>query len=141
MTIVMVSGHTDLTDEEFNKYYKPYLDEYVELKYSFLVGGAQGCDEMTQKYLSDKDVLVTVYDKGVQCNVYNNKYNHINGFDSYPLRDKAMTENSDIDLAFPRQNGGGGSGTWANILRRKYGDVLSSELIKLAREKFMKYVL
>lgn len=52
-----------------------------------------------------------------------------------------MTENSDIDLAFPRQNGGGGSGTWANILRRKYGDELSRELIKLAREEFMKYVL
>jgi len=41
--IVMVSGHTNLTKEEFNKY-------------SFVVGGASGCDEMTQKYLSNKGV-------------------------------------------------------------------------------------
>lgn len=136
---VMVSGHTDLTEEEFNKYYKPYLDEYINQQYSFVVGGASGCDEMTQKYLSNKDVSVTVYDKGTQKNVYDDSYQHVNGFESYPLRDKAMTENSDLDLAFPRQKGGAGSGTWANILRRKYGDELSRELIKLARDEFMEY--
>ncbi len=51
-----------------------------------------------------------------------------------------MTEHSDLDLAFPRQNDGAGSGTWANILRRKYGDQMSRELIKLARDEFMEYL-
>ena len=136
---VMVSGHTDLTEDEFNKYYKPRLDEYIKQGCSFIVGGASGCDEMTQKYLANIEADVTVYDKGNQHNVHSNRYKHVNGFESYPLRDKTMTENSDLDLAFPRQNGGAGSGTWANILRRKYGHDFAQELIKLARKEFMEY--
>ena len=137
MDIVMISGHTDITQEQFQKYYQPLIDEYVDKGAKFIVGGAYGTDSMAQHYLATKNVDVTVYDKGDQNNVHDpEKFNHLNGFPSYPKRDAAMTENSTVDIAFLRNDRmAKGSGSCANIVRRVFGDKVSKKVFKLMRDK------
>lgn len=139
--VAMVSGHTDLTEEEFLKYYKEKIDDYLVQGYSFVVGGADGADKLTQLYLSTyPKVEVTVYDKGSQKNVHCNRFKHVNGFSSYPERDEAMTDASSVDICILRQHGGGGSGTAANLYRRKFGKEMAKDIIKIIRENSMPYV-
>lgn len=137
---VMVSGHTDLSKEEFDTYYVPELKASIAKGESFVVGGADGCDKMTQEFLSNyPEVNATIYDKGTQKNVHCSRFGHINGFASYPLRDKAMTEASYRDIAYLHQYGGAASGTGANLLRRKFGHEMAEQITKLLRDHSMKY--
>lgn len=137
---VMVSGHTDLTQEEFDTFYKNKIDEYVDKGYAFVVGGADGSDKFTQLHLASKDnVEVTVYDKGTQNNVHCPRFKHINGFTSYPERDAAMTAASSIDICILRQTGCAGSGTAANLYRRQFGNEMAKTIIKIIRDNSMPF--
>lgn len=53
-----ISGHLDITQEEFNTHYIPQIDavfeEYNTCSPSFHVGDARGVDTMAQQYLKDK---------------------------------------------------------------------------------------
>lgn len=138
--VAMVSGHTDLTAEEFNKFYKEKIDNLIAQGYCFVVGGAEGADKLTQLYLANYPaVQVTVYDKGTQKNIHCERYAHMNGFKSYPERDEAMTEASSTDVAILRQKGGAGSGTAANLYRRAFGKEKAREIIKIIRDNSMPY--
>ena len=138
----MVSGSTTATKEYFDKYYKEKMDEYIEKKCRFMVGGAKGIDTLTQQYLIKKlynPTMVTIVDKGTQDNRVSKEFNHKNGFSSYPERDAWMTQNSDIDLAVVNQYGGGGSGTFANIVRRELGNDVAKQVTKLFRNNATPY--
>ena len=56
-----VSGHLDLTPEEFDAHYRPAIDEALARGESFVVGDARGTDSMTQHYLRGKTDAVVVY--------------------------------------------------------------------------------
>ena len=58
-----ISGHRDLSQEEFDKYYVPAIENAVhgELGYDFVVGDCDGVDFMAQKYLLSKGYCFTVY--------------------------------------------------------------------------------
>ncbi len=119
--VVMISGTTDeMTTEEWTKYYGDPIDALVTAGCTFVVGGADGVDKRAQLHLANSHPLiqVTVYDKGTQCNVYGQRFKHVNGFSSYPERDAAMTAASTEDLLVISQYGGTASGTFANLLRR-----------------------
>ena len=120
--VVMISGTTDQwTGEEWKKYYADPIDALVAAGVcDFVVGGADGVDKRAQLYLAIKHpkVQVTVYDKGQQHNVFDERFKHVNGFASYPERDAAMTAASTEDLLVLSQYGGAASGTFANLLRR-----------------------
>jgi hypothetical protein len=136
----MVSGHTDLTQEKWDKYYKAKIDKLIEEGYAFVVGGAAGADELTQLYLAKfPEVDVTVYDKGTQDNAKCPRFKKVNGFKTYPERDAAMTAASSLDVCVLNQYGGAGSGTAANLYRRKFGDETSKQIIKLIRDNSMEY--
>jgi len=138
--IVMVSGSTTADSKFFEKYYQEKIDLYIRKGYKFIVGGAQGVDTLTQNYLLEKEYyLVTVVDKGNQDNRVSHTFGHKNGFSSYPKRDAWMTANSDIDLATVNQYGGGGSGTFANIVRREFGDDVARKITKLFRSNATPY--
>lgn len=141
--VAMISGHTDLTPSEFETYYRPKIDNYIAKGYSFVLGGAEGADKLAQLYLASTVDLskfkVTVYDKGQQNNVHDSRFEHVNGFSSYPERDAAMTAVSSVDICILRQKGGAGSGTAANIYRRAFGDDVAKKLIKLIRSNSMPY--
>lgn len=133
--VAMISGHTDLTKQQFDKYYVPEIDKYIKKGYSFLVGGASGCDTFAQNYLSQLPVEVTVCDKGDQNNcLFPDNFYHINGFASYPERDNYMTQHSSVDIAWIYY-GSAGSGTCANLLRRKLGDRIARQVINLLRKR------
>ncbi len=116
---VMISGHLDLTQAEFDKYYKRKLDMAIKMGCDFVIGDARGADVMAQEYLRDKGVSVTVYHpwyEGPRNNV--GSYPVEYGYDSFTARDAAMTEASTKDIAWVRP-GRSKSGTARNLARRK----------------------
>ena len=119
-----ISGHREITEEEFELNYKPALDDVVDRVEGcrFVVGDYHGADIMAQNYLID--VLgvdpdrITVYHMGdVAMNINPKISNRICGFDDDRDRDAAMTMASTDDIAFVRDNTQM-SGTAENILRR-----------------------
>lgn len=96
-----ISGHLDLTREEFNEYYKNRILEYLDT-HSFVVGDAKGCDSFAQELLSQfKQARVTVYHMFTIPRV-NYGFPTRGGFVSDEDRDAAMTRDSDIDIAWVR---------------------------------------
>lgn len=115
-----ISGHRDLTLEEFNKYYTPVILEILEEDPTceFVVGDYQGVDSMAQRLLENCVDRVTVYHMfDAPRNLINPNFKTIGGFTSDEERDAAMTKDSDRDIAFVRK-GRRKSGTAQNIVRR-----------------------
>jgi hypothetical protein len=118
-----VSGHRDLTNEEFEKYYVPLINQVLNDNPNsrFIVGDCGGCDIMVQNYLVDiiDDVSkITVYCVGdVPRNINPDIIYINNGFINDREKDIAMTNDSFEDIALVR-NPEIWSGTGENILRR-----------------------
>ena len=119
-----VSGHRDITVEEFEKNYQEALNNIVsEVKdCRFVIGDYQGVDIMAQNYLIDvlkvNPENITVYHMFDEPRNKNEKIvNTKGGFTSDEERDNAMTKASFSDIAFVRDNTKL-SGTGQNILRR-----------------------
>ncbi len=111
MTIYFISGHTNLTKEEFNKQYKPLLDNIINDNNtnSFVIGNSEGADKMAFQYLIYKGISIyniTIYyfsKNNQEDNFYfNYKPKIIKGFTSYEKRDAAMTNASDKDILWIR---------------------------------------
>lgn len=119
-----ISGHRDITEEEFEINYKPAIDYvlYSNENAKFIVGDYYGVDIMAQNYLVDALGInpdrITVYHMLEHPRNKNEKIiNTIGGFKSDEERDAAMTLASGQDIAFVRTNEKI-SGTGSNILRR-----------------------
>jgi hypothetical protein len=113
-----ISGHLDLTQEEFNKYYKYKIDIALKRGDDFVVGDAPGADDMAQQYLKDKTDCVYVYHM-FDAPRYNVDFICIGGFQSDSERDESLTDDSDYDIAWVRP-GREKSGTQNNIDRRNH---------------------
>jgi len=116
-----ISGHLDLTPEEFEEHYKPRIDEMIGRKCNFVVGDAPGTDTMAQEYLNSKDcrynvMVVHMFDE--PRNYVNNWWDRDGGYQTDEDRDAAGTAMSDIDIAWVRP-GRENSGTAKNLKRRK----------------------
>ena len=121
MTMYFVSGHLDLTEEEFEEHYVPKLVGAIQKGGSFVVGDAPGCDTMAQQYL--RGAAVTVYHmlempRNLRCDTFDT----VGGFRTDEERDAAMTEASDEDIAWVRP-GFENSWTAKNIGRRQLKDL------------------
>jgi hypothetical protein len=114
-----VSGHLDLTPEEFDAYYRPAIDEAMARGESFIVGDARGADAMTQNYLLGKTAAVVVYHMFTSPR-NNAGFPMIGGFESDEDRDIQLTADSDRDIAWVRP-GRKRSGTQKNLDRRNQG--------------------
>lgn len=118
-----ISGHRDLTNEEFEKYYVPLINQVLNGNPNsrFIVGDCEGCDIMVQNYLVDiiDDVSrITVYCVGdIPRNINPDIIYINNGFINDREKDNAMTNDSFEDIALVR-NPEIWSGTGENILRR-----------------------
>lgn len=119
--VYFISGHRNIDQEFFDRYYKPLLEAVLQNDPfpKFVVGDCEGVDTMAQDWL-EKNVtkdIVTVY------HMYNSPrhnagpFKTVGGFKSDIERDEAMTRNSDIDIAYIMK-GRWTSGTAQNILRR-----------------------
>lgn len=120
-----ISGHRDITPEEFEYNYEPLINLAISKTKDakFVIGDCEGVDKMAQDYLMDILMIspqnVTVYhmfDSPRNCNplISNIK----GGFTSDEKRDAAMTKASFEDIALVRDYTKI-SGTAQNILRRK----------------------
>ena len=118
MKTYFISGHLDLTEEEFELHYRPRIDQAIEAGCSFVVGDARGADAMALDYLFGKTENVTVFHMFVEPR-NNPGFDTHGGFECDMERDEALTASSNEDIAWVKP-GRQESGTAKNVLRRKY---------------------
>ena len=118
-----ISGHRNITEEEFTNY-KNALQNILNEKPDalFVVGDYEGVDIMCQHFLIDElnvePSQVTVYHMyDTPRNIHPQITNIVGGFENDEDRDAAMTYISCADIAFVRDHTTW-SGTGQNILRR-----------------------
>ena len=118
-----ISGHRNLTENEFEFYYIPYINYILSENPNakFIIGDCKGCDIMAQNYLVSiiNDINnITVYCTGETPKYINEHIIHVkNGFTDDREKDAEMTKNSFKDIAFVRDSTQL-TGTAENILRR-----------------------
>lgn len=135
-TVYFISGHRDLSRENFRKYYIPAINDAIYDSgdlCEFVVGDCDGVDLMAQEYLLEIEAKFTVFHLGdkpqhfVLPEASDDEIKERNitlrgGFKDDIARDEAMTRASDIDIAFIGK-GRWTSGTAQNILRRYERDI------------------
>ena len=118
-----ISGHLDLTEEEFDLHYKSPIVRAISRGDSFVIGDARGADVIAQRLLYrmalDGVNEVTVYHmlEAPRNFAFGTGWKLSGGFTSDKERDEAMTKASDYDIAWVRP-GREKSGTAKNIKRR-----------------------
>ena len=146
--VAFISGHRDITGEEFKTSYVPVIKEYFRKGYSFVIGDCNGCDNFAAQLIAlimsaspDRRVTLTIYhmlqeprfrvgerhDDGVwriepllaDKSVDEwPEVRYIGGFRTDEERDAAMTAASSVDIAFVRDQTKWKSGTAQNLYRR-----------------------
>ena len=130
--IYFISGHRDLTQEEFDKYYIPKISKILDSDYDaeFVIGDLEGCDKMALEFLLAQpiyDFITIYYVDNIRIKAFgeiptNFENVYIIQRNTYDECDEAMTECSDFDIAWVRP-GKEDSHTAMNIKRRYYGKV------------------
>lgn len=124
--VYFLSGHLDLTPEEFAEHYEPRLREaFREPGVKFVVGDAFGADEMAQTWLRSYGAewdQVTVYHMFDRARNNAGPFLSAGGYTSDSTRDWAMTAASTHDIAWVRP-GREKSGTAKNLKRRAKYDL------------------
>jgi len=127
MSCFFISGHGDLTLEEFEEHYHPMIEKALSEDGWFVIGDYKGADTMANKFLSDylffnKSMFpyteVIVYHVGDKPRNNPGRFETFPGFSSDEERDATMTRHSSVDIAWVRP-GRENSGTARNIARRK----------------------
>lgn len=124
-----ISGHRDLSYEDFQFYYKPLIDRVIieDPDARFVVGDCDGVDKLAMDYIWDEcDRPLTIFHmfnaprnipEGMGTVPDAEEVYFVGGFKSDEERDSAMTKASDFDIAFVKDNRWN-SGTAQNIKRR-----------------------
>ena len=123
-----ISGHRNLSYEDFEKYYIPVIDKVIRTDddAKFVIGDCDGVDKFAMDYIFSKDIYhITIYHMFTKprntpeatTRVLLDIVDFRGGFKSDEDRDSAMTRNSDFDIAFIKDNRWD-SGTAQNIKRR-----------------------
>ena len=112
----MISGHLDLTQEEFQEHYIPQINRAIRNGDSFVVGDARGTDARFISYMMDIEGKVLVFHM-FESPRNNDGFPTVGGFISDEERDQAMTAFSNYDIAWVRP-GKENSGTAKNLARR-----------------------
>jgi hypothetical protein len=118
--IAFISGHLDLTEQEFIEHYVPRIDDANHNGHHFVVGDARGCDTMAMKYIHSKGLAgrLTVYHMHTAPRNYVEGAWKRGGYGDDEERDATLTYQSNYDIAWVRL-GREKSGTSKNIERRK----------------------
>src|SRR5579872_2537875 len=99
--VAFISGHRNLTDQEFFDKYKALIDQAVERGDSFVICDYEGADELAQRYLhfGHNYTKVTVYHMfDAPRRLINPKWQILGGFQSDVERDAQCTKDSDYDI-------------------------------------------
>lgn len=127
-----ISGHRDLTQFEFDKYYIPKISKVLDddPNADFVIGDWEGCDKMALEFLLSQPIynFITVYYvdyvhiKPFGADITNFENVYVKRRNNYNECDASMTHDSDFDIAWIRP-GKENSHTSKNIDRRYYGKV------------------
>ena len=141
-TKIFISGHRNITEEEFKTNYIYLIQSYMNWAASssplgykhltFYIGDCIGCDTIALDYIvnyineyntDNVDVKLCMLKEsfdGQNTNIPNNKYVEIiKEFTTHEERDTYMTENTMYDVLWVRE-GEWDSGTAQNFVRRKF---------------------
>lgn len=116
-----ISGHTDLSGEEFLLHYAKRLKEAVKKNHNFVMAGAHGADLLCLNYLivvkkiSPSRISIYLHEK------YSDRFEILqslglkvySGFSTHSGKDAMMTKYSDYDIAWLRPD---------EVARLRYGD-------------------
>lgn len=107
--IYFISGHLDLTEQEFEKYYVEKINFAISNECSFVIGDAKGADLLAQKYLTNCiSNNLTFHDKVTIYHMFKKPRNNfgnfktIGGFENDNDRDVQMTNDSTDDILWIR---------------------------------------
>ncbi len=120
METYFVSGHLDLSRQEFLEHYAPKMRAALDAGAGFVVGDAHGADLFAQDWLLFANCpheRVMVYHM-LQSPRNNVGFPTVGGFKTDEARDEAMTLASFDDIAWVRP-GRESSGTAKNLKRRE----------------------
>lgn len=117
--MAFISGHLNVTEEEFNTYYREKIDFAITCGHNIVIGDARGADLLAQTYLTHVRPYtnVTIYHMFDAPRNNIGGWKTVGGFITDDGRDAAMTSASHYDIAWmrdPERN----SGTRRNIMRR-----------------------
>lgn len=126
--IYFISGHRNLSYEDFEKYYTLIIDKAIreDDEAKFVIGDCCGVDKFAMDYIFNKDIChITIYHMfnkprnipEANTRVILDLVDFRGGFKSDEERDSAMTRDSDFDIAFVKDCRWN-SGTAQNIKRR-----------------------
>lgn len=128
---LLVCGHIDITFDQYEKYYYNHVQKYLDLGYTFYVGGAFGSDSFViEQCLGHENAKLNIYHKEFDTDMSDlvadfKNVNYVSGFNSYPERDNALIErldsNSHVFCALYNTPRSLGSGSFHNVLNFKYG--------------------
>lgn len=151
MKTYFISGHLDITQEEFDTHYVPKLEaalEDGEEGVAFVVGDARGADTLAQAWLAEHGAPTAVYHmlekpRNLAAGPYTPL---VGGFPTDEARDEAMTEASTHDIAWARPGKPGskpsGRGTLQNLARREARrEAKAKEAERDARRALPRYVV
>lgn len=131
--VAFISGHRDITQEEFQKNYVPEIVSHAISSGWFVVGDCSGCDKMAAELIRDlaqtlpNAIHLTIFHMfdtprfELELNHARNPESSIDYMGYYKTdieRDSAMTQESDFDIAFIRDKSKWKSGTAQNLYRR-----------------------
>jgi len=116
-SVAYVSGHLDLSEDEFRDHYVPQIDAACAAGCCFVVGDARGADLLFQRHAHARGLVVTVFHMFERPRHNVGEFAVVGGFASDTERDEAMTAASSHDIAWVRP-GRERSGTAKNLLRR-----------------------
>ena len=128
--VYFISGHRDLTQEEFDMHYAQLIDEIMRNDpfAEFIVGDWEGCDTMSINFLLEQVEYppITIYHVEEEPRVKYGNESVLNGENIYNIKlenydecDAQMTFDSTFDVAWIRP-GREDSHTAKNI-KRRYG--------------------
>lgn len=116
MVIYFISGHLDLTDDEFMTHYITKIKTAIDNGDTFVVSDCDGADSMAQRYIKSLNGKAIIYHIGEKPS-FNAGFETVGGFAFPEDVDRTMTEVSDKDIAYVRA-GRENSYTAKNIKRR-----------------------
>ena len=106
-TVMITGQQAECSQERFDTFYKPAILEAHKQGADFVVGAADGVDAYAHALLADLcPDRVTVYDKGEKDGrgAAARGFKLVNGFDSYPDRDRAMRVQSSKIIVYLFEN-------------------------------------
>ncbi len=107
-SLIMVFTYfiTDLSKNEFSRYYEEKIGQAIVLDGNFVIGDAKGTDLLAQLYLRRNDISnerVTIYHMFTDpLNKNPALYPTKGGFKNHNSKDTAMTKASHYDIAYVR---------------------------------------